>query len=53
MYGHALALLPKCTTHPDLQAVMVDDHSDRLLCTECARTLLTSAHHKGALNPIA
>lgn len=53
MYGHALALLPKCSEHPDRVALMVDDHSDRLLCAECALPLIASDAHTDALSTIA
>lgn len=37
MYGHALALLPKCTEHPERVAVQRDDHDpERMLCAQCA-----------------
>lgn len=53
MYGHALALLPKCSLHPDRVALLVDDHSDRLLCAECAQPLIDSTLHVDALTTIA
>ena len=52
-YGHTMALLPRCTEHPERQALVIDEHSDRLLCADCARPMYTSAAHKGALSTIA